>query len=68
MKNVHRAPILDKGKGMDSTLNVSSSQSEVAVSQQEKVLHSGALEIEEVKRVVCMQWERHGQLEQVENQ
>lgn len=68
MKNVLRAPVFDKGKGTDSMINLSSSWSEMAMSQQEKVLHSGALEIEEVKQVVCMQWERRGQLEQAENQ
>lgn len=54
MKKVLRAPIFDKGKGTDSMINLSSSWSEMAVSQQEKVLHSGALEIEEVKQVSGM--------------
>ena len=39
----------------------------IPVSQQEQVLDSGVLEIEEDKRMVCMQWERHTEQEETEN-
>jgi len=51
-RTLNRAPPISQGREWG-----------IPVSQQEEALDSGALEIEEDRRVVCMQWERHAEQE-----
>lgn len=71
MEERRQSPRTWKGKGTDRTINKAPSSQGgrmgvIPLSQQE-VLHSGALEIEEDKRLACLQWERYTQQEEAQN-